>query len=387
MATIDSISKALDDAVAAGNTVGVVGAVADRNGVIHESAHGLTEVGTDSAMQTDSVFRAFSMTKAVGTVAAMQLVEAGRLDLDAPVADIVDDFTTIQVLDGWDGDTPRLRPPATPCTTRHLLTHTSGIVYDIWNAEQTRYMAATEGIPTLSGMIASLQCFPMTFDPGTNWAYGPSTDWVGRIVEAVTGESIDSYLQEHVFDPLAMTSSGLEVSGDRAERMVANHSHGPDGFAPMPVDLPPTPEFYGMGHAMHTTGGDYLRFCRMILGGGELDGVRVLSADTVAAMSTNAIGDLRVTAQPSSNPVFGCDIDLFPGVDKTFTLGFMRNEDDIDGMRRAGSLSWAGVMNTHYWIDPVAGLTGVIMMQHLPFVDDAALAAYESFERAVYAGT
>ncbi|MFK8024201.1 MAG: serine hydrolase domain-containing protein [Ilumatobacter sp.] len=383
MPTIDSISHALDDAVAAGHTVGVVGVVADRDGVIHESAHGLTEIGTDSPMQADSVFRAFSMTKAIGSVAAMQLVEQGRLDLDTPVAELVDDFGTIQVLDGWDGDTPRLRPPASPCTTRHLLTHTSGIVYDIWNAEQTKYMAATEGIPTLSGAIASLQSFPMTFDPGTQWAYGPSTDWVGRVVEAVSGQSIDAYVQEHILDPLAMSSSGFELS-DRADRAVSNHAHGPDGFTPMPVDLPPTPEFYGMGHAMHTTGGDYLRFCQMILAGGELDGARVLKTDTVASMSTNAIGDLRITPQPSSNPVFGCDIDLFPGADKTFTLGFMRNEDDIDGMRRAGSLSWAGVMNTHYWIDPTTGVAGVIMMQHLPFVDAAALAAYESFERAVY---
>ncbi len=385
MTIIDSISQALDDAVDAGNTVGVVGVVADRNGVIHESAHGLADVGTGNTMQTDSVFRAFSMTKAVGTVAAMQLVEQGRLDLDAPVADIVADFATIQVLDGWDGDTPRLRPPSTPCTTRHLLTHTSGIVYDIWNADQTRYMAATDGVSTLSGAIASLQCFPMTFDPGTQWAYGPSTDWVGRVVEAISGQPIDEYLQEHVFGPLAMSSSGLELGGDRAERVVANHMSGPDGFTPMPIDLPPTPEFYGMGHAMHTTAGDYLRFCRMILGGGELDGVRVLAADTVAAMSSNAIGDLRVTKQPTSNPVMGCDIDLFPGVDKTFTLGFMRNEDDVDGMRRAGSLSWAGVMNTHYWIDPATGLAAVIMMQHLPFLDAAALATYEAFERAVYA--
>jgi len=385
MATIDSITEALDGAIAAGNTVGVVGVVADRSGVIHESAHGLTEVGTGNEMQTDSVFRAFSMTKAVGTVAAMQLVEQGRLDLDTPVADMVADFATVQVLDGWDGDTPRLRPPATPCTTRHLLTHTSGIVYDIWNADQAKFMATTEGIPTLSGVIASLQCFPMTFDPGTQWAYGPSTDWVGRVVEAISGQPIEEYLQEHVFGPLAMSSSGLELGGDRAERVVANHMSGPDGFTPMPIDLPPTPEFYGMGHAMHTTGGDYLRFCRMILGGGELDGVRVIGADTVAAMSANAIGDLRVTKQPTTNPVMGSDIDLFPGVDKTFTLGFMRNEDDVDGMRRAGSLSWAGVMNTHYWIDPTTGLAAVIMMQHLPFVDERALATYEAFERAVYA--
>ncbi|MEM8745239.1 MAG: serine hydrolase domain-containing protein [Actinomycetota bacterium] len=386
MPTIDSISAALDGAVADGHTVGTVGVVADRSGVVHESAHGVTHLGGDSAMTPDNVFRAFSMTKAVGSLAAMQLVEAGRLDLDTPVADLVGDFGTIQVLDGWDAESPRLRPPATPCTTRHLLTHTSGIVYDVWNAEQTKYLAATDGISTLSGALASLQCFPMTFDPGTRWAYGPSTDWVGRVVEAVTSESVDTYVQREILDPLAMTSSGFELS-TVADRAVGVHANTPDGFAGMEMDLPPTPEFYGMGHAMHTTGPDYARFCRMVLGGGELDGNRVASADTIEAMSVNAIGDLRIEPQPTANPALGSDIDLFPGVDKTFTLGFMRNESDIEGMRRAGSLSWAGVMNTHYWIDPTAGVIGVVMMQHLPFVDDAALATYEAFERAVYAAT
>lgn len=386
MPVIDSISAALDAAVADGHAVGTVGVVADRSGVLHESAHGVSHLDGDSAMSTDHVFRAFSMTKAVGSLAAMQLVEAGRLDLDAPVTDLVDDFATVHVLDGWDGDTPRLREPATPCTTRHLLTHTSGIVYDVWNAEQTRYMAATEGVSTLSGTLASLQCFPMTFDPGTRWAYGPSTDWVGRVVEAVTGESIDAYVHRAILEPLGMASSGFELSSV-ADRAVGVHASTPDGFAAIQMDLPPTPEFYGMGHAMHTTGPDYARFCRMILGGGELDGNRVASVDTIAAMSVNAIGDLRVEPQPTANPALGGDIDLFPGVEKTFTLGFMRNEADVEGMRRAGSLSWAGVMNTHYWIDPTAGLVGVVMMQHLPFVDPAALATYEAFERAVYAAT
>ena len=179
MPVITSVADALDQAVVDGHTIGAVVAVADRDGVIHESAHGVTEVATDSPMQVDSVFRAFSMTKAVGSLAALQLVEQGRLDLDVPVADIVGDFSTIQVLDGWDGETPRLCPPATPCTTRHLLTHTSGIVYDIWNAEQARYMASIDGAPTLSGLVSSLQGFPMTFDPGTQWAYRP-VDRLGR---------------------------------------------------------------------------------------------------------------------------------------------------------------------------------------------------------------
>lgn len=385
MPVVDSINSALDSAVADGHTVGVVGIVADRDGVVHESAHGVTAHGTDTAMRVDSVFRAFSMTKAVGTIAAMQLVEQGRLDLETPVADLVADFSTVQVLDGWDGDTPRLRPAASPCTVRHLATHTSGIVYDVWNDDQARYLAATGGVSTLSGAIASLQSFPMMFDPGSRWAYGPSTDWLGRVVEAVADEPIDSYLRREIFEPLAMSSTDVEFDDDRSSRRVAVHANTPDGFAVIDMDLPPTPEFYGMGHAMHTTGPDYARLCRMVLGGGELDGNRIVTEATVATMSANAIGDLRVERQPTAIPALGCDIDLFPGIDKTFTLGFMRNEEDVPGMRRAGTLSWAGVMNTHYWIDPAAGLTGVVMMQHLPFVDDDALATYESFERAVYA--
>ncbi|MEM6744815.1 MAG: serine hydrolase domain-containing protein [Pseudomonadota bacterium] len=385
MPAIDSISAAMDQAVADGHAVGLSVVARDRSGVIHESAHGVRAVGGDDAMTVDSVFRAFSMTKAVGSVAAMKLVEEGRLDLDAPAKTVLPEIGEIQVLDGFDGDAPILRAPETDVTLRHLLTHTSGLTYDVWNAGQAKYMEVAEGFPTLTGQLAALKFFPFQFDPGTSWAYGLSTDWVGRMVEEVAGERIDAFLKREILNPLGMTSTGVEFTPDMASRKVAVHANTPDGFQVIEMDLPSNPEFYGMGHALNTTAQDYARFCGMMLGGGALDGTRVLTEETAAAMSVKGADAAVLTRQKTTNPGLGCDIDLFPGIDKTYTLGFMRNEADVPGMRRAGSLSWAGVMNTHYWIDPTTGVAGVIMMQHLPFVDDDAMAAYGAFERAVYA--
>lgn len=381
-----TLQDVLEAAVANGDTPGVAATVADRNGVIFEGAAGHRAIGGDQPMTLDSVFRIFSMTKAVGTVAAMQLVEEGRLSLDAPVADILPDFADVKVLEGFDGDRPILREPKRPCTVRHLATHTSGLVYDVWNADQMKYMELTGGQPTLTGAKAALKSFHMQFDPGTRWAYGMGTDWLGLVVEEIAGEEIDAILKRRIFGPLGMSSTDVEFSGDMGARKVAVHARTPDGFQVIEMDLPSKPEFYGMGHALNSTAPDYLRFCRMILNGGELDGERVLKAETVARMSENAIGDLRLTKQKTTTPALGGDIDLFPDIEKTYSLALMRNEADVPDRRRAGSLSWAGVMNTHYWIDPTTGIAAVIMMQHLPFVDEAALKVYGDFERAVYAG-
>jgi len=385
MAAIDGISAALDAAVQDGHAVGVVGVVVNREGdVLHESAHGLRAVDGDP-MTTDSVFRAFSMTKAIGTVAAMKLVEEGRLSLDTPVEDVLPEFAEIQVLDGFDGDKPILRAPKTKCTLRHLATHTSGLVYHVWNANQAKYLEATEGFPTLSGQLASLKFFPMMFDPGERWAYGLSTDWLGRMVEEASGERIDAFLKREILGPLGMTSTDVEFTPDMAARKVGVSAATPDGFQGIELDLPSNPEFYGMGHALNTSGPDYARFCAMILGGGALGGARVLSDETVAAMSQRGDPAATVVHSASVDAGMSADMDFFPDVDKCYTIGFMRNEQDVPGMRRAGSLSWAGVLNTHYWIDPTTGIAGVIMMQHLPFVDEHAMAAYGAFERATYA--
>lgn len=384
MGVVPAIAEALEAAVGEGRTVGATAVVADRSGVIHESAHGRRGADDGAPMRIDAVFRALSMSKAVASVAAMQLVERGLLDLDTPVHELVHDFGTVPVLIGWDGEAPRLRRPTTPCTVRHLATHTSGIVYPTWNADQLRYLRTTRGLPTISGRLAALQSFPMMFDPGSRWAYGPSTDWLGRVVEAVAGVGIDSYLASEILGPLGMTSSGVELDDDTGSRLVAAHAKADDGFTVVDMDLPAHPEYYGMGHAMHTTAGDYERFCRMILRGGELDGVRILAPETVAALSVGAVG---VEPLESVQPRQACDMDPFPGTPLTQTLGFFRTERDLADRRRAGSLFWGGLLNTHYWIDPAAGIVGVLMMQHAPFMDADAVATLADFERAVYAAS
>ncbi|SDW76841.1 CubicO group peptidase, beta-lactamase class C family [Albimonas donghaensis] len=385
MPEIAGISRALDAQVAAGATVGCVAVVVDADGVLHESAHGLRAAGGAARMTTDSVFRLFSMTKAIGSVAALRLVDEGLLSLDDAVADILPEFARLQVFDGWDGDAPRYRAPARPVTVRHLMTHTSGLVYDIWNADQSRLIDVT-GAPRMShGRRASLPAFPLHFDPGARWEYGVSTDWLGLVVEEIAGERIEGFLKREILGPLGMGSTDVTFSPDMTARKVAVHAAGPEGWRILDADLPPTPDFFGMGHALNGSGGDYARFLRMILRGGELDGARILGPDSILGLRENAIGDLRVEPAASARPEYGGGIEFFPGVEKTWTLAFMRNEQAIPGMRNAGSIGWAGVMNTHYWIDPTAGLAGVLMMQQLPFLDAGAVAAYEAFERAVYA--
>jgi CubicO group peptidase (beta-lactamase class C family) len=386
MAEISAISQTLEAQVAAGNAPGCVAVLADAEGVIHESAHGLRAAGGEAPMTTDSVFRLFSMTKALATAAAMKLVEEGRLSLDDEVAAWLPEFGRLQVFEGWREDgTPRLRAPARPATVHHLATHTSGLVYDIWNADQLALLEHY-GLPRLSaGERRSLAAFPLHFDPGARWGYGVSTDWLGLVIEAVTGLPAEAHIREAILRPLGMTSTDAVCSPDMARRLVSVHRGAPGAWEAVEMNLPEAPEFFGMGHALHGTGPDYARFLRMLLRGGELDGVRLLSEDSVARMSVNGIGDLRVEPQPAAKPDYGETIDFFPGVEKTFTLGFLRNEADIPGRRRAGALSWAGVMNSHFWIDPAANLAGVLMMQQLPFLEPGAMAVYEAFERAAYA--
>jgi CubicO group peptidase (beta-lactamase class C family) len=336
-------------------------------------------------MTEDTVFRIFSMTKAIGSTAAMILIDRSRLNLNAPVDSILPDFAKIQVLEGFNGDIPRLRAPKSRATIRQLATHTCGLVYEFWNPDVSRWMEKT-GHPTImSGLKASL-FYPMVFDPGTRWDYGIGIDWLCQAVEAIDGRRIDRFCQEEIFGPLGMTSSAFECEGTLASRLASVSARGEDGrFAPFELDPPPYPEFYGMGHALYSTAGDYMRFLRMFLNRGELEGNQVLSEKGVATMLANQIGDLRVGKMTTAAPLITADVDLFPGTPKTHSLGFLRVEHDVPGMRSAGSQGWAGVLNTHFWFDPAKDVAGVILTQTLPFVEPRFLAVYENFERAVYA--
>lgn len=376
----------LDDAVASGQVPGAVAMAVHGNGeVIAEGVAGVADVDSGAPMRHDSFFRLFSMSKAVGTTAAAMLIEDGSLTFDTPVTDVLPEFGELGVCDGFDGDTPRVRAPTTPCTVGHLATHTSGLTYGIWNETQAK-LDALGATSVLSGLRSSLLESPMVFDPGTAWAYGIGIDWLGRVVEAVSGRSIDEFLTERLFEPLGMHDTVFERDG-REDRLVGVHTYAPDGSITAMPDIgpPPAPEFYGMGHALLGTAGDYLRFLRMFLNRGELDGARVLQPETIEWMFRNHIGDLDVTRFVSTHPLSAPEFEPVYGAPAKHGFGFVTNTDDIEGRRRAGSQSWAGVMNTHMWVDPTADVAGVILTQILPFGDPRMLAVYEAFERDVYA--
>jgi len=380
---MQQLQAVLDRAVAQGDVPFAVAMTGNGRGVTWSGTAGERSPGQPATL--DTVFRIFSMTKAVGSTAAMIMIERGKLAMDTPVQDILPEFAEIKVLDGFDGDVPRLRAPRTRATLRHLATHTSGLVYEFWNTDVPRYMAAT-GHPTIISGLKAAMNYPMVFDPGTRWDYGIGIDWLGRAVEAVDGRRIDRFCAEEIFQPLDMVDTGFEVTPDMAGRLAGVKARGEDGqFVDFDLAPPSQPEFYGMGHALYSTAPDYMRFLRMFLNRGALDGQRVLSAASVEAMLANAIGDLRMGLLTTSAPPVTADAEFFPGRQKSHSFGFMRMEEDVPGMRRAGSQAWAGVLNSHYWFDPAADLAGVLMTQSLPFAEPRFMATYDAFERAAYA--
>ncbi|MBV8507565.1 MAG: beta-lactamase family protein, partial [Alphaproteobacteria bacterium] len=208
MRSLAGIDAALSRAVEAKEVPGVVALAATEAGILYEGAFGLRDIADGPAMTRDSVFRIASMTKAVTSVAALQLVEQGKLSLDAPVPDIDPVIGSPQVLDGFDAKgVPQLRPAKRPISLRHLLTHTSGLSYRLWDAKAARYTEAFERLSAREKKQALRT--PLMFDPGERWQYGPSIDWVGRIVESVSGEPVDTYFRNHIFDPLGMNDTAF----------------------------------------------------------------------------------------------------------------------------------------------------------------------------------
>jgi CubicO group peptidase (beta-lactamase class C family) len=379
----ENLQSALDESVAKGHVPYVVGLTGDATGVTFSGASGQAAPGVTAA--PDTVFRIFSATKAIGSTAAMILIDRGQLDFDTPVQDVLPEFANIHVLAGWNGDKPILRAPRTKATVRQLATHTSGLEYEFWRPEVGAYLAKTKRPSILAGTKDAL-FYPMVTDPGTRWGYGPSIDWLGLTVERISGQRIDAFLRKNILDPLGMKDTDVEVRPHMHSRLASVKARGADGkFADFALAPPSHPEVYGMGHALYSTPQDYMRFLRMFLNGGALDGNRVLSERAVSRMLENHMGALKFDKMITTVPPITADVDPFEGTVKTHSFGFMRNESDIPGHRRAGSQSWAGVLNTHYWLDPKSDLAGVIMTQTLPFVEPPFLAAYDAFERAAYA--
>ncbi len=381
------IDRVLRQKTEAGEIPGVVATAADSNGVIYEGAFGKRDLGRDDPMTTDRVFWIASMTKAITCAGAMQLVEQGRLSLDAPIGRVLPDLAAPKVLDGFDASgEPILRPAKTEITLRHLMTHTAGFCYDMWNGDMATYVqkAGTPGIITCKNDALSM---PLASDPGTRWEYGINIDFVGKAVEAVSGQKLDAYLRDNLFAPLGMDDTGFKLGPSQRARLVGMHARGEDGkLAPIPFELEQEPEFHMGGGGLYGTAGDYIRFTRMILNKGRGNGNQVLKPETVAAMSDNHIGELEMTKMASVATAYTNDVDLYPDIVKKWGLSFMITTAQTAEGRSAGSLAWAGLANTYYWIDPARDVTGVILMQLLPFADRSCLETFAAFERGVYAG-
>jgi methyl acetate hydrolase len=381
------IASLLGVAAARGVVPGAVALGVNRDGVLFEVAAGRRDLSAPAAMTTDTIVALASMTKALVTAGAMQLVEQGRLELDAPVADLLPVLAAPRVLQGFDPDgEPVLTPARTPITLRHLLTHTAGFGYPDWNAPLGRYLeqAALPRVPVNFGQVEQM---PLLFEPGTRWNYSIAIDMVGLMIEAVTRQSLDRYLREHLFLPLGMENTGFLLTPAQQARRARVHRRLFDASLE-PIDWPAGQGqgFTGGGGGLCGTAGDYGRFLRLLLNGGKLDGVRLLGEATVAEMARNQIGTLEVPTMVSARPERSNDADLFPGMVKKWGLGFLINTERGPNGRSAGSLAWGGLCNTWFWLDPARGLGGCLLTQVLPFADPGVLELLGAVEREVYAG-
>jgi CubicO group peptidase (beta-lactamase class C family) len=381
-ARIDSV---LRQAVDAQDVPGVVAMAATDKGLLYEGAVGTRMLGDGAPMTLATVFRIASMTKAITSVAAMQLVEQGKLKLDEPVPHIDPVLGSPQVLEGFDTTgAPILRPAKRPITLRHLLTHTAGFSYEVWDPNTVRYVKASGMPSTPSGKLAALR-LPLVFDPGEKWEYGINIDWVGRLVEEISGQTLDVYFRDKIFTPLGMKDSGYVTSEEQRARQARVHQRQADGsLVPQPLETPSTPEFWSGGGPLYSTGPDYLTFLQMLLHGGSFQGAHLLRPETVALMGQNQIGNIPAGVMKTENPARSNNVDFFPGAELRWGLGYMLNMQPGPNGRSAGTVSWGGIFNTYYWLDSVKRVTGLIMTQILPFADQRVLQLYGQFESGVY---
>jgi len=375
------IDGLLEQASSNGTVPGVIAFAVGRDGIIYEGAAGRLSVDGDAPARLDTMIRIASMTKAIASAAALQLVEQGRLDLDQTVASVLPAFGNVKVLTGFEGDTPVLRAPAAQPTVRQLMNHTSGLGYWFINERLTRYHEITGTPNVFSGLRASVE-LPLTEDPGTIWQYGVNIDWLGFVIEKISGQTLDRYCAEHIFAPLGMTDATFAPSAEQAARMMAVHARTPDGgLAAIPVDLPPSPEWWAGGHGVACTAGDYARFLQALLD----DGGPILRRESVDLMFTDSLGGVPLPEViKSADPTLSNDIPSLP-VEQGWGLGLHLFLEDLEGMRRAGSGDWAGIFNSYFWIDRESGVAAGLLTQVLPFFDAQVVQLAMTVEASLYA--
>jgi len=378
------IDGLLAETVERGVVPGIAAVVAGPDGIRDVAVAGVLRAGGCHEVRGDTLFRLMSLTKALTTVAALQLVEQGRLRLEQQVASVLPEFAELAVLEGFDGDVPVVRPPVRPATIRQLLSHTSGLGYAFSHADLRRYLEVTGTPDAISGRLDAI-AIPLVADPGTAWSYGVSTDWLGRVVEACSGQDLAPYLHEHVLGPLGMGDTTFAPTDEQRGRLMAVHRRTPDGR--LVVDdfaLPADPDFAAGGHGAYGTVVDYGRLLAALLGGGALDGVRILARETVDLALRDHLDGLSLpTLMRSTMPELAHDV-VAPPFRQGWGLGFHLTLEDVPGMRRAGTGDWSGLMNCFYWLDRATGVAAVWCTQLLPFFDAGVVDAVTRFEQAVY---
>lgn len=374
-----AVDETLRSGIAHRKIPAVVGMVGSENKTLYAGAFGKRD-SSGAPVRVDSIFAIASMTKAVTTVAALQLVEQGKVDLAEPIARHLPQLANLDVLEGFDAaGKPSLRPAKTPITLRHLLTHTSGLCYDTWDGNMFRYASVKPAPnPARPG--------PLMFEPGTRWQYGQGLDWAARLVEAIGGTTLENYFQEKIFRPLGMEDTSYILPASKFDRMVSRYHRENGGeLQPNERKLPAPPATFNGGGGLYSTAADYVRFMQAILNRGTgPNNTRILQPRTVESMMTNQIGELTAGKMKSFMPDTSADVDIQPGSTEKWGLGFLINTTPYAGGRSAGSLAWAGLYNTFYWIDPARRRCAVILMQYLPFVDREAVGLLGDFERAAY---
>ncbi|MCO6363894.1 serine hydrolase [Paracoccus sp. 08] len=365
---------------------GVVAMVTDREKNIYEGAAGVRRIDGDTAMTTDDVFAIFSTTKAITATAALQLVEEGKLDLDAPASDYAPDIGKLKVIDGFDdAGEPILRDPKRPITTKHLLLHTAGFGYDFFSETYNR-LAQEKGQPSVITASKASLMTPLQFDPGDKWEYGTNIDWCGQVVEGITDKRLGEVFQSRIFEPLGIEDMTFELNDSLRKRLAGMHARGEDGsLTPMDFELPDRPEIHMGGHGLYGTVGDYMKFIRMWLNDGMGPNGRVLKPETVVMAEKNHLGEKKIGMLPGVIPSLSNDAEFFPGLLKSWSYSFMVNDEAAPTGRPAGALGWAGLANLFYWIDRANGFGGFWATQIFPFGDPVSFVGYMDFESAFYA--
>ncbi|HEY1239822.1 MAG TPA: serine hydrolase domain-containing protein [Bryobacteraceae bacterium] len=381
------LDETLRDSMQRRKIPAVAAMVATADKTTYSGAFGKRDSASGVNLQPDSIFAIASMTKAITSTAALQLVERGKLTLDEPAAKHLPELGKPNVLQGFDSaGKPILRPATKPVTLRNLMTHTSGFAYDTWDADILRYTSQAGGA-IAPGTVAPL--VPLAFEPGTRWQYGYGLDWTGRLVETVSGQTLEQYFQTNIMQPLGMKDTGFILPPDKFDRLVSVYTRQSDGsLKENPRTMPAPPKAFNGGGGLYSTASDYVRFMQMILHDGRGNGKeQILQAKTVQMMKSNQVGAIRAGVLKTARPALSSDVDFHPGATDKYTFGFLMNPTAYEGGRSAGSLAWAGIYNTYYWIDPKRALCAVVMMQFLPFADKEGVGLLGDFERAVYRAT